>query len=127
MAQAKSKGWNIQPVDPPVLNTEQWATASLLGLVLIIMAVLQLIGFSDFKDILSNEGLPGPAAWAILIIIAELWGTANFFRLRLSRGFRAVSAFLAVAVSGFWFVHVLQLVSGGASSTMTSTGLFGKY
>src|SRR5438309_636882 len=105
MASSSTKRWKIETTSPPKLTREQWWASGALGVVLIVMAVTQLITFSDFKDTLSNMGLSGPTTWAVLVIIAELWGAANFFKLRLSHLFRVVSAWLAILAAAFWFVE----------------------
>ncbi len=107
--------WPVKPVAPPKLSDMEWALSSLVGLILIVMAVLQLTSFGDFRDLLDKMGLPGASAWAFFIILAELWGSIGFFKIPLSPAFRLVSYTLAVAVSGFWFVQNLQLISNGMS------------
>jgi hypothetical protein len=123
----RSSGWPVKAVDPPVLTTAQWILAAIPGVVLLVAAILQLISFSDFTDALSAMGLPGPTAWAVCIILAELWGAAGFFKWRLSVGFRLVSYTMAVAVAGFWFVENLQLVSNGLAKQLDNSGFFGRF
>jgi hypothetical protein len=117
--------WPVQAIDPPKLSDVEWGVSSLLGLIFLVMALLQLASFSDFKDQLNVMGFSGPSAWAVFIILAELWGAVGFFKLRLSYGFRLVSHALAVAVAGFWFINTLQLVAGGTH--VNSNGLFGRF
>jgi hypothetical protein len=119
--------WPVKAVAPPRLSDMEWGLSSLLGLVLIVMAVLQLVSFSDFKDLLDKMGLPGAGAWAICIILAELWGAIGFFKLPMSRLFRLASYTLAVAVSGFWFVQNLQLISNGIGQQLDNSGFFGRF
>ena len=126
VAQSQFKGWG-KMVDPPKLTSQQWNLAGLLGVVLIVMAVLQIISFSDFKDWLSQVGIDSPATCAVILIVAELWAALGFFKLKLMLGFRAISALLAVLVSGFWFVENLRLVSEGQAGTLTSSGFFGGF
>jgi hypothetical protein len=126
-ARTTNLNWNVAVTDPPKLVTWQWWLSGLIGVVLLIAAVLQLISFSDFRDNLGQMGLPGPTAWAVCIILAEIWGAATFFRLRLSYAFRAFSVALAVLVSGFWFVEHLQLISSGKAEHMTNSNFFGRF
>jgi hypothetical protein len=123
----RSSGWPVKAAAPPVLTTRQWVLAAVPGVVLLIAAILQLVSFSDFVDALDSMGLPGPRAWAVCIILAELWGAAGFFMWRLSAGFRLVSNTLAVAVSLFWFVENLQLVSNGVGAQLDNSGFFGRF
>ncbi|HSX17777.1 MAG TPA: hypothetical protein VLE51_00240 [Candidatus Saccharimonadales bacterium] len=120
------KGWG-EMADPPNLTSQQWNMTGLLGVILIVMAILQLIGFSDFKDWLDSVGLGAPTVWAIAIVVAEIWVGLTFFKLKLMNGFRVIGAWLAVLVSGFWFIETLRLVSEGAGGQLTNSGFFGKY
>lgn len=126
-AKISSSGWDVEAAEPPALTDTQWNIAGLLGIVLAVMAILQLISFGSFKEWLDEVRLAGPTAWAIAIIVAELWGAAAFFKLRLSPLFRLISAGLALLVAGFWFVENLQLIAGGAAGQLTSSGFFGGY
>ena len=119
--------WSVKAMDPPKLTSNQWAISGVVGLVLLVAAILQLISFSDFRDNLNQVGLPGPTVWAVCIILAEVWGAAAFFMLRLSYVFRAFSAALAVLVSGFWFVENLQLVAGAKAESATTSDFFGRF
>jgi hypothetical protein len=123
----RRSGWPVKAVDPPALTKTEWILAAVPAVVLLVAAILQLISFSDFTDALSAMGLPGPTAWAVCIILAELWGAAGFFKWRLSTGFRLVSHALAVAVAGFWFIENLQLVSNGLGAQLDNSGFFGRF
>jgi hypothetical protein len=116
--------WKVEATAPARLTKHQWSLVSLLGAILVIAAILQLISFNDFRDNLSNLGLSSPTTWGVLIILAELWGAANFFKLRLSHLFRVVSVTLAVLVAGFWFIESLQVVANNGQ-TVQSMGFFG--
>lgn len=112
----------------PTLADWQWNLSSLLGIVLLVMAILQVIGFSDFKTVLATIGLSSsPALWAILIIIAEVWGALGFFKIRLNYMGRTLSHFFAASASGFWLYQNLKLVSEGAAGQLPNSGFFGKY
>jgi hypothetical protein len=123
----RSSGWPVKAVAPPVLTTRQWVLAAVPGLVLLVAAILQLVSFTDFVDALDAMGLPGPTAWAVCVILAELWGAAGFFVWRLSAGFRLVSYAMAVAVSLFWFVENLQLAANGVGAQLDNSGFFGRF
>ena len=124
--QAQLKGWT-EMKNPPKLSTREWNITGLVGVVLIVMALLQAIGFTDFKDYLESIGLGSPVVWAVGIIVAELWAASNFFKLPLMTGFRIVGALLAIGVAGFWFVQNIRLVSEGAAGELSSSGFFGKF
>lgn len=124
---ANTSGWPVKAVDAPKLSNAQWALAAVPGVLLLVAAILQLISFADFRDNLGAMGLPGPTVWAICVIIAELWGAAGFFRLRLSYGFRLVSYGMAVLAAGFWFVENLQLTSNGVGEQLSNSGFFGRF
>lgn len=125
LAQLSSKHWGT-PSPLPKLSDRQWGNVNLLGVVLVVMAVCQLVTFNDFKDVLNAIGLGGPTAWAISLIVAELWAAVTFFKVRLSSAFRLIGSLLAILVAGFWFVENLHLISAGASSAANS-GFFGRY
>ncbi len=123
---AQLKGWGDMVV-PSKLTNREWNLAGLLGVILIVMAILQVIGFSDFKDWLSSIGLESPTTWAVVLIIAEVWAGLGFFKLKLMRGFRLISSVLAVLVAGFWFIENLRLVAQVNAGELNSSGFFGKY
>lgn len=124
---AQNSGWPVKAVDAPRLSNAEWLAAAVPALLLLVAAILQLISFADFRDFLGNSGLSAPTAWAIGIIVAELWGAAGFFKWRLSVGFRAVSYAAAVLAAGFWFVYNLQLVSNGTADQLSNSGFFGRF
>ena len=113
--------------DPPKLTSTQWNVAGLTGVILIVMAILQAIGFGDFKDWLESIGLGSPAVWAAGLIVAELIAAVGFFKLPLMNGLRLFSGALAVLVAGFWFIQNIRLVSDGAAGQAASSGFFGKF
>lgn len=125
-AQAQISGWT-KTVNPPKLSTTQWNVAGLLGVVFVVMAVLQAIGFSDFKDWLDAIGLGSPATWAVGLIIAELLAAVGLFRLKLPKIVAMLSALAAILVAGFWFIENIRLVSQAASGELTNSGFFGKF
>ncbi len=126
-ARAQSTGWSMEMMDPPRLSSRQWNMVGILGVVFIVMAVLQVIGFGDFKDWLKGVGLGGPTVWAVVLIVAELIAAAGFFKLRLSAFARMLSSLAALFVAGFWFVENLRLISAGKAAVVQNSGFFGKY
>ncbi len=123
----QSKGWPIKAADPPNVSSTVWALAAVSGVVLLLMAILQLSSFTDFENALSAAGLTSPGFWAFVVIIAELWGAAGFFKLKLSLGFRNVSYALAILIAGFWFINIVQLTASGGAEHLTNSGLFGRF
>jgi len=123
----QSQGWPVKAVDAPKLSTNEWVLTAVPGVILLVMAILQLISFNDFKVGLALMGVASPNFWGACIIMAEIWGAAGFFKLRLSRGFRSVSYVLAVLVSGFWFINNLQLVASNTGAQMHNSYFFGRF
>jgi hypothetical protein len=123
----RGSGWPVKATEAPALSTLEWGLAAVPAVVLLVMAILQLISFADFRDLLSSMGFAGPTVWAVCIIVAELWGAAGFFRWRLSSAFRYVSYTMAVLAAGFWFVNNLQLISTGMASKLDNSGFFGRF
>jgi hypothetical protein len=99
----------------------------LVGGLFLIMALLQLISFNDFKNNLSAAGFAGPTAWAVVIILAEIWASVGFLKIPLSAALRMVSYGLAVLVAGFWFIYNLQLISTGVGEQLKGSGFFGRF
>jgi hypothetical protein len=123
----RSSGWPVKAVAPPALTTAQWILVAIPGIVLLVAAVMQLANFADFADALSAMGLPGPTAWAVCVILAELWGAAGFFMWRLSIGFRLVAYTMALAAALFWFIESVQLVTNNVGPKLDSNGFFGRF
>lgn len=123
---AQLKGWGDM-VDPPKLTNREWNMVGILGVVLVVMAILQVIGFSDFKVWLNSIGLGSPATWAVALIVAEVLAAVGFFKLKVMKGLRVVSSVLALLVAGFWFVENLRLVAQANAGELTNSGFFGKY
>jgi hypothetical protein len=128
MATAKaksSKKWPVEAAPPPALSSMEWNKMMLLGVVLIVVAVLQIVSFNDFENALSAMGLSGAAAWAGVLIFCELWAGISLFKVRLSRAFRMVGLSLAVLVGLFWFFQSIRVATSGLS--LTSMGFFGRF
>jgi len=122
-------------VAPPTLTNRQWYWMSIVGVILVAMAVLQLFSFSDFSGMLAATELSPPKVWAAVIVGAELWAAASFFKLRLSYAFRAVSRFCAGGVAIFWLIQALRVwmqyttaqVQIGNVYKQVGVGFFGSY
>src|SRR5579871_5557675 len=71
-----------------------------LGVIFLVMIVLQLIGFSGFKDWLSAVGFTSPASWAAIIVIVEALGMLSFFGMALPPMAKMVSRVFAVVTGG---------------------------
>lgn len=120
--------WASKSTEAPKLSAQEWNIASLLGIILMVMAVLQVISFNDFKATLGVVGLSSsPAVWAVIIIVAEAWGALGFFKIRLRYLARYLSGSFAILVSGFWFYQSLKLLSEGSAGQIPNSGFFGKY
>ena|SRR3989344_2637428 len=125
--QVRLNNWSGSSAQPK-LSDMQWNLSAFVGIVLLVMAILQLISFNDFKDVLSGIGLSSsPALWAALVLIAEVWGALSFFKIRLNYLGRTLGGFFALLASGFWFYQSLKLVSEGAAGQLPNSGFFGKY
>ncbi len=122
----QTKGWPVKAVSPPRVSDALWMLAAIPGAILIVMAVLQIISFTDYKNALRASGLHAAAVWGLVIIICELWGAVGFYKLRLSLGFRYVSYVLALFAVSFWFVDNLQWVTNN-SSGLPNSGFFGRF
>jgi len=126
-ADLQSAGWKVRMANPPALSIWQWNVSHLLAVIFVVMAVLQLVSFNDFRNGLGNLGLSAPSLWAAVVILAELWAAAGLFKWRLSYAFRAISMTLALLVAGFWFVLNLQAISNGNGDVTTNSFFFGKF
>lgn len=122
----KRSEWQVSTIDPPILTSMEWVFCNLLGLVFLVMGLLQLISFEDFRDALTAMGVEPSGTWAAAVIFAEFFAAAGLFKLRLSYLFRAFSGSLAMLASGFWFVTIAQAISGGLEN-LPNTGLFGRF
>jgi hypothetical protein len=109
----KEKGWPVSAEEPPALVSRQWLSLNLLGVILVVMAMGQLLSFPDFANNFDAMGMGPPKLWALLVILAELWAAAGFFRVRLSRAFRRVSNLFALFVGVFWFYEMVRQASEG--------------
>jgi hypothetical protein len=125
-ARVQVKGWT-KMTNPAKLTNQQWYLTSLVGVVFLVMALLQLIGFSDFKNWLESIGISAATECAVVLIVAEVLASLAFFRIPLMAGLRMLAAWLAILAGGFWFIENLRLVSDGKAGQLSSSGFFGKY
>ncbi|OGL25941.1 hypothetical protein A3E49_01805 [Candidatus Saccharibacteria bacterium RIFCSPHIGHO2_12_FULL_49_19] len=112
---------------PPNLPKSHSGSVTLLGLVFLAMAVTQLISFNEFEVVLAVGGFGNTSVVATILILAELLAAVGFLRLRISHLLRVLSAISAVAVSGFWFVQNIRLISDGMAGLIPNVGFFGDY
>ncbi len=124
---SKTNKVTVKAVDPPKLTDQQWNVLGLVGIIFFSMAILQLASFTYFKNWLESIDLAQPQLWAVGLILAELWASVGFFKIKLSPLFRMVSTVLALLVSGFWFIQNIRLVSDGASGVLMNSGFFGRF
>lgn len=111
----------------PELAPATWNALAVPAAILLVMAILQLIGFGKFKDFLDNINVGWPVAVAIVVIIAEIWGALSLLRVPMSAMLRFWGVSLAVLVTGFWFIETLFLVTSDTAKALQNNGLFGKY
>lgn len=123
--------WPVHSESPPRLTSRQWALNHLLAATFLIMAVAQLVSFKDFANSLGNLDFTNPGAWGSAIIFSEFLAAAGLSKVPLSRGFRAVSNWMALLAALFWFVDILRAASDFAevisNKNLISTNFFGKY
>lgn len=113
--------------EKPDLSQRHWNMLAIPAVVLAVMAILQIISFGKFKDWLDGIRVGWPAAVAVVIIIAELWGALSLLQFNMNRMMRFIGLSMAVLVTGFWFIENLQVASSGGAGQLPSSGLFGKY
>jgi hypothetical protein len=104
----------------PELSSANWNLLAIPAAVLAVMAILQIISFGRFKDWLESIRVGWPAAVAVAIIIAELWGAASLLRIPMSAMLRFAGVSLAVLVSGFWFIENLYIATSSGGQLPTS-------
>jgi hypothetical protein len=110
----------------PDVTTTQWNMLAIPAAVLAVMAILQIISFSHFKDWLDSIRVGWPAVVAVVIIVAEVWGAASLLRVSMGYMWRFIGLGLAIAVTAFWFVENLYLATS-TGGQLPSSGLFGNY
>lgn len=127
MTRSLTKKISVKATEPPKLTDKEWNVLGVIGLAFLLMAVLQLASFGEFSDWLKQVGFSQPKAWGVVLVLAELWAAAGFFKLKLSPLFRIMSSALALLVSGFWFIQNIRLVSGTMPDNLGSSGFFGSF
>lgn len=109
------------------LSQNQWSLLAVPAIILLVMAILQVIGFGSFKDWLKEIGVGWSVFVAIVVIIAEVWGALSLLQINMSKTLRAWGVAVGVLVSGFWFIETMQLATTGTSGQLPNSGFFGKY
>ncbi|HCM51554.1 TPA: hypothetical protein DIS56_00220 [Candidatus Saccharibacteria bacterium] len=127
-AEQQLKDWSETFANPPKLSQyDSWLT-SLLAVVFLAMAILQVASFNDFKSALGGLGIANsPETWAFILVVAEVWAALGFLKVRLHGLIRFFSGVFAVFAAGFWFVESLQVVAGTTAGQLANNGFFGKY
>src|SRR3989338_2936886 len=127
-AEQQLKDWSETFANPPKLSQyDSWLT-SLLAVVFLAMAILQVASFNDFKSALGGLGIANsPETWAFILVVAEVWAALGFLKVRLHGLIRFFSGVFAVFAAGFWFLASAQIVTSLNVSQIFNSGFFGKY
>lgn len=119
--------WSRVYNTPAKLNQNQTVAVNALVILFLVMAVLQLASFNEFKAALESLGLNnGTDAWAVVVVIAEVWAALGLVAIRMNGLLRAAGRMFAVFASGFWLVLTLQAVVG-TDEQVANNAFFGKY
>lgn len=110
----------------PNVSSRGWNLLAIPAAVLLVMAILQAVSFSAFKDFLDTINIGAPAVVAVAIIIAEVFGALSLLRIPMNPTLRFFGLSLAVLVTGFWFIENLFLLTSNLPANGTS-GFFGKF
>jgi len=121
---SRSFGLNVNAADLPKLDKSQWMRSYVLAGIFLVLALVQLVTFSDFKDALGAMGVTSATEWGICVIIAEVIAALGLVKLPLSFLARSICAVMAILAAGFWFILNLQSISSGLD-VMPNLGLFG--
>jgi hypothetical protein len=129
MSAVVKRRWTPVAIEPPALTDKQWYLSSLVGVILVVAAFLQIFSFQDFSNNFSAMGLSSANWWAGGVLLAEIWGAASFFKIRLSWLFRKFSNFFAIAVAGFWFFESVRQVAMAPDevSPLNTMNYFGRF
>jgi len=129
MSAELKRRWTPVAIEPPTLSNNQWYLSSIVGIVLIAAAFLQIFSFQDFSNNFSDMGLSSANWWAGAVLLAEIWGAASFFKIRLSWLFRKFSNFFAIAVAGFWFFESVRQAAMAPDelSPLDTMNYFGRF
>src|SRR3989338_1764107 len=127
-AEQQIKDWSQTFANPPKLNQQATINVGLLSVIFLVMVVLQLASFNDFKFALGGLGITSsPETMAVILIVAEVWAALGFLKIRLHGLIRFFSGFFAVFAAGFWFLASAQIVTSLNVSQIFNSGFFGKY
>ncbi len=100
-----------------------WVYAAILAL----MAIGQLVGFSQFVLVIDSYWLPGGMPFAAFLagflIVAELLSVFFLLRLKLSPAFRVFSMGLSWLVPVVWVVLTVRAIA--AVTSLTNVGFLG--
>src|SRR6185503_16978507 len=86
----------------PALSSAGWNMLAIPAAVLFVMAILQIVSFSKFKDFLDGIKIGWPAVVAVVVIVAEVWGGLSLLRIPMHGMLRFWGILMAVLVAGFW-------------------------
>ncbi|HSW78865.1 MAG TPA: hypothetical protein VLF88_02505 [Candidatus Babeliales bacterium] len=120
-----SSNWSVGE-RTPALSSMQWNLLAIPAAALAIMAILQIISFSKFKDFLESVRIGWPAVVAVALIVAELLGALSLLRIPMHPLARFVGLTLGLLAAGFWFVENLYFATGSGGQ-LPNSGFFGKY
>lgn len=110
----------------PDINTSAWNILAIPAAVFFVMAILQAISFTAFRNYLDGQRVGAPTLTGILLIIAGFWAAFSLLRLPLPYIFRSFGILLALLVAGFWFIENLFFTTS-AGGQLPNSGFFGKY
>lgn len=108
-------------------NNKAFWRAFILGLVMLVLAVLQLFRFEDFPGLIESMQIPGGATTAFLLAILfpllEILSLPYLFSMRIPKWLRKLSLGAAVAAGVLWvIVTAWTSINMGAS---VDSGIFG--
>lgn len=110
----------------PAINTTAWNILAIPAAVFFVMAILQAISFTAFKNYLDGQRIGIPTVTGILIIIAGFWAALSLLRIPLPYVFRSFGILLALLVAGFWFIENLFFTTNSGGQ-LPNSGFFGRY
>jgi hypothetical protein len=124
---AQLKKWATKSLPVPKLSNNNWNVATLVAVVFLTMATLQVIDYTAFKDWVKAIGIGGGSSVAMIIILAEVGAALAFLKTKMSYFSRLFGALLALLASGFWFFQNIRLISDGSTGPLSNSGYFGRF